>query len=884
MFLKYFIHSLVLILLIVQPQLLAQNVFINELMVLNVSSHQDEDGDYNGWFELYNASDFPIDLSGYTISSSNTAPSEWTIDEGLLNPKGYLVIFNSGKDRKQQISHWEAVISRGDEWKYSPGSADIPLNWTELEFDDTGWQTGASGFGYGDNDDATVVESTISLYIRKVFNVQDLSQIITGVLHVDYDDGFVAYLNGIEIARENIGIPGERPVYTEPAKEIVEARIYQNGSPLIFQIESIADILLEGTNVLAIETHNRNEFSTDLTIIPYLSLAMKQRPGDSRQVDTILTNFPSGLHTDFTFAQFTDTLYIKSPDGITQDILGFKYVPEDKSWGRKPDGNSRNYRFWDPTPGFSNNVGTMDSVKLEASNLPVVVVDTYGKLIPDAEKISAKMGIIYNGEGIRNYFTDPFNNYDGSIGIETRGASSQSYPKKQYALETRLPSGENNNVSLLGLPEENDWILHAPYVDKSLMRNVLEYKLARDLGWYASRTHYCELVLNGEYQGVYILMEKIKRDKNRVNIAKLDPDEISGEEVTGGYIIKLDKTVGEDVGGWPSSFPPKNYTKLFFQYHYPKPSDIVPEQRVYIQNFIYNFEEALYSDSFRDPISGYSPLINTKSFIDFFILVEIGRNVDGYRLSTFMYKDRDSKDGRLTMGPVWDYNLAFGNANYDNAQYTEGWQKDWYDPDHTDIPFWWDRLLSDDTFSSKLAERWQELRSTHLHEINILGILDSLYSVLGEAQERNFRRWPVLGTRDWPNAYVGNTYEDEVAYLEEWLFERLRWMDENIPGITGLSDNNNSSKIPQKFVLDQNYPNPFNPITTINYELPITNYVDLSVYNLLGQKVAVLVNKYQPAGTYQMEWDASGFGSGVYFYRLQSESGYVQVRKMVLLK
>ena len=129
-------------------------------------------------------------------------------------------------------------------------------------------------------------------------------------------------------------------------------------------------------------------------------------------------------------------------------------------------------------------------------------------------------------------------------------------PKKQYALETQDDLGNNLNVPLLGMPAENDWILYAPYSDKSLIRNVLAYKLSWDVGRYASRTRLCELVLNGDYRGLYVLMEKIKRDKNRVDISTLNPDEITGDDLTGGYIIKIDKSAGESVRGWYSPYLP----------------------------------------------------------------------------------------------------------------------------------------------------------------------------------------------------------------------------------------------------------------------------------------------------------------------------------------
>ncbi|MEJ2054313.1 MAG: CotH kinase family protein, partial [Calditrichaceae bacterium] len=268
-------------------------------------------------------------------------------------------------------------------------------------------------------------------------------------------------------------------------------------------------------------------------------------------------------------------------------------------------------------------------VNFESSNLPVIIINTNGQSIPNSSKIMADMGIIFNGSGERNYVTDSLNNYNGKIGIELRGSSSLMFPKKQFAVETRDSTGENLNVSLLGLPAENDWVLYAPYSDKSLMRNVLLYELSNEIGQYASRSRFCELILNGNYRGVYVLLEKIKKDDNRVDISTLNPAEISGEDLTGGYIIKIDKRDGEEVDGWYSDFlpvPGQSY-KIFYQYHYPRPDDIVPEQQTYIKNYFDNLENILHGRNYDDPETGYASLIDVSSFVDFFLLNEISKNV-----------------------------------------------------------------------------------------------------------------------------------------------------------------------------------------------------------------------------------------------------------------
>lgn len=542
-------------------------------------------------------------------------------------------------------------------------------------------------------------------------------------------------------------------------------------------------------------------------------------------------------------------------------------------------------------------------VSFTSSNLPIVVINTNGQVIPGDHKITVDMGIIYNGDGVRNYITDPFNNYDGQVGIELRGSTSLSYPKKQYGFETRDSSGNNNNVSLLGFPPENDWILNAPYVDKTLIRNAIVYKLANETGRYASRSKFCELVLNGEYMGVYILLEKIKRDNNRVNIKKLEPPDTTGDAITGGYIIKVDKADGENVGGWYSNYYPfpQSDKRIFYQYHYPKPDEIVTQQKQYIQNYIYNFETRMKGTNIADPANGYPYYIDTDSFADYLLINEICRNIDAYRLSMFMHKDRESLNGKLVMGPVWDYNLSFGNVNYYLGYQVHGWDIEhitdynnipWWENFYT--PFWWKKLFDDTTFRNKIYARWQVLKNSTFSINHIHGIIDSLVSLLDEAQVRNFEKWPILGVHIDPNYYVGQTYQDEINYLKNWITARVQWMDQNMIGSpSNIIDSTVS--VPEHFVLNQNFPNPFNPSTTISFQLPVKNHITLKIYDVIGKEVAILVNEEMQAGVYEIEFNTSlltnGYASGVYFYRLQVSDPatgpgqkFVETRKMILLK
>ncbi len=424
------------------------------------------------------------------------------------------------------------------------------------------------------------------------------------------------------------------------------------------------------------------------------------------------------------------------------------------------------------------NLGNGTGEILPENRLPRVEINTNGAQIVDEPKINAQMHIKVND------VTD----YEGNIGIEIRGSSSQMFPKKQFGFETRDDMNEDLDVSLLGFPEEEDWILYAPYSDKTLFRNVLIYDLSRDMGRYASRVQFVDVYINDSYNGVYVLMEKLKRDVNRIDINKLKDDENSGEDLTGGYILKIDKADGggttyTSVNSFTSPYAPNDSgggQQIYFLYDTPDEEDITAEQRTYIQDYMADFENALAGNNFTDPDSGYLAYIETQSFIDFFLLNELANNVDGYRLSTWLVKDKNEK---LQMGPIWDFNLAFGNADYCSGGSNNVWAYKFNERcsgDFWQIPFWWDRLLEDPAFVAQLQSRWQELRSTVFSDTAIDQKIDSYLETLtlSGAIVENFQKWDVIGQYVWPNNFVGNSYNAELDYLRDWLFARLSWMDD----------------------------------------------------------------------------------------------------------
>jgi hypothetical protein len=424
-----------------------------------------------------------------------------------------------------------------------------------------------------------------------------------------------------------------------------------------------------------------------------------------------------------------------------------------------------------------------------SSNLPIIKINTNGMEIPDDPKIFATMGIINNPNGERNNVSDVFNEYDGNIGIEVRGKSSQMFPMKSYGIELRDGNGGDNNQPLFGLPAESDWVLYAPYTDKTFMRNFLAYTISNELGHWAAHCRYVEVMLNDEYIGVYVFMEKIKRDKGRVNIKKLENTDDTGDKLTGGYIFSIDK----DADAWYSSHRPPNSpaAAIQFAYVFPKPEDITDEQKDYLKSYVDSFENTLSGSDFSNTQTGFRKFADENSFIDYFIVNELSRNVDGYRLSSYFYKNRNSVNPKIVAGPVWDYDLAFRNSDYCNGSNVDGWAYKFNyvcSGDYWQVPFWWDRFMEDPEFKSNLLCRWTSLRQNELNDANITHLIDSIYSLVSEAHERHFTKWPVLGQYIWPNPQpIPSSYAEEVTALKKWIADRLIWIDNNLPQLGDCS-------------------------------------------------------------------------------------------------
>lgn len=697
------------------------------------------------------------------------------------------------------IDHWETVVFETDIWRYFPGSSALPANWNQPGFTPTNWQTGQGGIGYSDGDDSTIISPTLSLFMRLDFNIVDTSKVLAAVLNADFDDAFVAYLNGNEIARSNIGIPGVPPAYSDAAYTYKEAVMYQGQNPSTFLIvkNDLNQYLNQGSNTLAVQVHNNEITSSDMTARFFFSV------------------------------------------GLSDAATPYNPVPS-----------------WFGTPFI-------------ASHLPLLKINTNNQTILEDEKITADLQVINNGSGSLNFINDLPNEYNDKIGIEIRGASSTMFDKKGYGFETRDSLGDNNNVSLLGMPSENDWVLHGPYADKSLLRNALTYHIGSQMNGYTPRVRFCELFLDDQYWGVYLLKEKIKRDSERVDIANLTPIDTLGDELTGGYIFKIDRDLVPD-DGW---FSPYGYG--YYAYHHPSVDDLHPSQSAYLENHFTNFEDMMASSDFNNPSTGYPSWLDVPSFIDYMMIQEITRDIDAYRLSTFMYKEKDSDGGKIHAGPIWDHNLSYGNEDFcDNGDF-DGWAFQYNQTCNAPFPFFWGRLVNDVAFRDDFNCRWQDLRSSTLNTDTIFHFIDSMVLVLGDAQDRNFDRWNVLGNYVWPNAYIGQDYPQEVAYLKNWIAQRLDWMEANMIGnnINCFTTNTNEPQVNQTFKID---PNPF----TDYLSLTSSGHQSLriQIYDILGKVVQTI---HLNANDSYHTFNTNHLNPGFYFYAVYEDNQLLSNGKLL---
>ena len=427
-------------------------------------------------------------------------------------------------------------------------------------------------------------------------------------------------------------------------------------------------------------------------------------------------------------------------------------------------------------------------VKLDSSNLPIFAINTHGQGVPWSDPMAASdLHLIDNGPGKFNYLKDSLK-FKGYCGMELHGNYSRGFPKLSYSVEMRDSNQIAMDTAVLGMPKGHDFALVANYIDRTLLRNAIAQHIFGSMGNYTPRFRHVEVVLNGIYQGVYLFIEKIKIAKTRVNIAKLDTTTCnSGDSLTGGYILKQD---WHGNTGWNSKYYMPVDTVWFPYFRFENPAIPSIKQQAYIQSYFDSFETAVYGTSKKSALGNWRDFADEKSLGDFFLTQELARNLDGFRASFYMYKDRNSRDRHIHLGPVWDfdfslYNYAWNDPNYQSPtawQYRSFWG----------AGFWWDKLFGTDGYGkgdaawkNNLKCNWTVYRRGALKQTTLDHWIDSNVTLINPAQKRNFIEWGEFGSGAgvlggaW---FYSKTYIQEVDTLKGWIHRRLKWMDKYLPG------------------------------------------------------------------------------------------------------
>ncbi len=806
-------------------------------MASNRDIISDDDGSFEDWIEIFNYGSEPVNLEGIGLSDNYEEPFKWIMPEYIMQPGEYLLIWASGKDRKPIPHDMQNGIQRlfypgipgtsvdnlinHPSFPDHPASRNVVINYFEApaNIDDNYGQhmyawitapaTGNYIFWIASDDNSRLYLSTddspdnaeLIAHVPGWTNPRDwftYSQQQSNPITLQ--EGQKYYLSALMkegYGSDNLSVRWRLPDNTieEPLNisncEIPSARWHTN-----FRISSAGEeLILTSPQGQRIDSMPPVHIPTNISFGRiqgegsewfYFENSTPETPNPVRGFSEIAEKphiFPSaGVYSNPVTVNIispeTDADIYYTTDGSTPDIdngtlFNEPFTINNTAWVRAAAVRENSLRSEIAAATFSVADKNIENF---SSNIPVMIIHEFDTPISPGNRTSAYMTILDNHSGERKQITDA-PAFDGRIKINIRGSSSQSFPKKGFGFHILEENKNNRKVSLLGMPEEHNWVLHGPYSDKTLMRNAYSYSLSNDIGQYSPRTRFIELFIHSgtgpledeHYHGVYVLTERIKIAPGRVELEDLEPHHNEFPEVSGGYIFKIDRLNTGEAGF---------YTGRGSHYAFVRPNewDITPGQRNYLISFLDSLEAALFQGWPNNPPGNYSEFLNARSFIDMHLLTELFKEIDGYRLSTFFYKNRN---GKLFSGPLWDFNLSLGNANYLNGWIPQGW----YYPllsQHDYLRGWYTRLFMDENFSREYNRRYRSLRQTAFSNGHMVGKVLEYHNLLNESQERNYQRWPILGTYIWPNWFIGETWDEEVFWMIDWIEARLAWMDSQL--------------------------------------------------------------------------------------------------------
>ncbi len=421
------------------------------------------------------------------------------------------------------------------------------------------------------------------------------------------------------------------------------------------------------------------------------------------------------------------------------------------------------------------------------STLPVLIMDTFGRSLPiSPHDAFVHLSLHEPKRGKTSLTNAP--TLTTRAGFHIRGSTSSGFAQSGFAVQFLEQFNDENPQPLLGLPADSEWVLYAPNAyDLVMIHNPFIHQLSRDMGRYSPRTRFVEVYLVRDsgslkvnhYQGVYVLEEKIKIGKQRVNIDHISATDLKPPGVTGGYLLKFDRVGPGESGVWGSGERGLVYVE-------PKEQAInLPQrapQREYLQTFMRDFQRALHGTNWKDPTTGYRAYLDVDAAIDFHVLEVLSGNVDAMVLSTYFHKPRR---GKIICGPHWDFDRALGSTD-PRDEYPRQWNTGQFFGGE-----WWPRLFSDPDFWQQWVDRWQELRRTHFAQTNLNGLIDRLANEVREVQPREYARWGLQPR--------GGSYQSEIDLMKSWLSDRMDFIDQQLTQPPRF--NRESGRVPLDFVL-----------------------------------------------------------------------------------